>query len=157
MNEIKKNIRSEFILELISKHGSERSALLPVLQEFQNKFGYIDSQSQQEIAFEMEIHPVEVNSVISFYAFLYDKPMGRNIVRICKNIVCEFHGSNDITEAVKKEFNIEPGETTKDGKLTFELISCFGMCDKSPTMMVNGNVYENMNRDTAVKILKDLN
>ena len=156
MNDKDKNIRNDFIKELVNKHGINRTALLPVLQDFQNEFGFIDEHSIQIIAFALDIHPVEVSSVISFYSFLYDKPMGRNVVRICKNIVCEFHGSNEIANIIKEEFNINAGETTKDGKLTFEQISCFGLCDKSPSMMVNGNVYENMNKESALKILRNL-
>ncbi|MBS1518149.1 MAG: NAD(P)H-dependent oxidoreductase subunit E [Bacteroidetes bacterium] len=156
MNDIEKNKRREFVSELMNKYVPDRTSLLPILQDFQEKFGYIDEYSQQLIAFELDIHPVEVNSVISFYAFLYDKPVGRNIVRICKNIVCEFNGSKEISDAVIKEFKINPGETTPDGKLTFEHVNCFGLCDKSPSMMVNGEIFENINKESALKIIKEL-
>lgn len=156
MNETEKNIRSEFILELISRHGVERTSLLPVLQEFQKKFGYVDGHSQQEIAFAMNIHPVEVNSIISFYSFLYDSPRGRNTVRICKNIVCDFHGSSEIADAVRKEFKLNSGNTSGDGKITLEITNCFGLCDKSPSMIVNENVYEKIDKESALKILRGL-
>jgi len=156
MNDIEKNIRIEFIEELIRIHGCERTSLLPVLQEFQKKFFYIDEYSQQEIADKMNIHPVEVHSVITFYAFLYEKPRGRNTVRICKNIVCDFHGSNIIAKALMEELNISPGETSNDGRVTLELINCFGLCDKSPSMVVNEDVYENMDKEKALNIIRQL-
>lgn len=156
MKDSDKNIRCEFISKLIERFGKERTSLLPILQEIQNKFSYIDEYSQQEVAGYLNIHPVEVQSVISFYAFLYDSPRGRNIIRFCKNIICEFHGSKEIADAVKSELGINFNETTEDGNTTLELVNCFGLCDKSPSMLINNNVYENIDKDKAIKLIKDL-
>jgi NADH:ubiquinone oxidoreductase subunit E len=156
MKDSEKYIRSEFILELVKKFGNERQALLPILQEIQKKFFYIDEHSQQEVAGLMNIHPVEVNGVISFYAFLYDKPRGRNTVRVCKNIICNYHGSKEIANAISSELGIDFNETTKDGKVTLEYANCFGMCDKSPSILVNDKIYERINKDTALNLIKDL-
>lgn len=156
MKDSDKKIRSEFILTLIKKFGKERTSLLPILQEIQKKFSYIDEFSQQETARHLNIHPVEVYSVISFYAFLYDSPRGRNVIRFCKNIICDFHGSKEIAEAVKSELGIDFNQTTKDGKATLELVNCFGLCDKSPSMLINNKVYENIDNETAIKLIKDL-
>ena len=156
MKDSEKYIRSEFILELVKKFGKERSALLPVLQEIQKKFLYIDKHSQQEVARLLNIHPVEVNGVISFYAFLYDTPRGRNTVRVCKNIICNYHGSREIAKALCSELGIGFDETTKDGKVTLEYANCFGMCDKSPSMLVNDQIYEKVNKETALNLIRDL-
>lgn len=156
MNNDEKNIRNDFIAKLVKIHGSERTSLLPVLQDFQKKFSYIDGHSQQEIARLMNLHPVEVQSVISFYSFLYDKPRGRNVVRFCKNIVCDFHGSKNIAEALKKELQISEGETTPDGRITLEMTNCFGLCDKSPSMVVNEIVYENIDEHKVLNIIRQL-
>ena len=156
MKDSEKYIRSEFILELVKKFGKERSALLPVLQEIQKKFLYIDEHSQQEVARLLNIHPVEVNGVISFYAFLYDTPRGRNTVRVCKNIICNYHGSREIAKALCSELGIGFDETTKDGKVTLEYANCFGMCDKSPSMLVNDQIYEKVNKETALNLIRDL-
>ncbi len=156
MKDSEKYIRSEFILELVKKFGKERSALLPILQEIQKKFLYIDEHSQQEVARLLNIHPVEVNGVISFYAFLYDTPRGRNTVRVCKNIICNYHGSREIAKAISSELGIGFDETTKDGKVTLEYANCFGMCDKSPSMLVNDQIYEKVNKETALNLIRDL-
>jgi len=156
MKDSEKYIRSEFILELVKRFGKERTALLPILQEIQKKFLYIDEHSQQEVARLLNIHPVEVNGVISFYAFLYDTPRGRNTVRVCKNIICNYHGSPEIAKALCTELGIGFDETTKDGKVTLEYANCFGMCDKSPSMLVNDQIYEKVNKETALNLIRDL-
>lgn len=156
MKDSEKYIRSEFILELVKRFGKERTALLPILQEIQKKFLYIDEHSQQEVARLLNIHPVEVNGVISFYAFLYDTPRGRNTVRVCKNIICNYHGSREIAKALCTELGIGFDETTKDGKVTLEYANCFGMCDKSPSMLVNDQIYEKVNKETALNLIRDL-
>ncbi|HMS63884.1 MAG TPA: NAD(P)H-dependent oxidoreductase subunit E [Ignavibacteria bacterium] len=156
MTNSEKKLRNEFISKLEDKYGNERPALLPILQEIQKEFLYIDEHSQQVVAEILNIHPVEVQSVISFYAFLYDKPQGRNQIRFCKNIICEFNGSREIADAVKSELGIEYNETSVDGKATLELVNCFGLCDKSPSMMINSHIYENINKESAINLIRNL-
>ncbi len=151
-----KNAVSEYIDELTQKYGTTRSALLPVLQDIQRKYKYVSDFAQQEVARHLDIHPVEVYSVISFYAFLDHKPKGRNIVRLCKTIVCDLAGSAAVANAVKRELGIDFGETTKDGRVTLEYASCIGMCDKGPAMLVNENVYPGLDPESACKILREI-
>lgn len=156
MDSTEKNIRSVFIEALVKRLGNERASLLPILQEIQKNFYYIDEHSQQEVARLLNIHPVEVNSVISFYAFLYDKPHGRNTVRVCRNIICNYHGSAELAKVLSSELGIGFNETTKDGKVTLEYANCFGMCDKSPSILVNDQIYEKVNIETALNLIRDL-
>lgn len=156
MCETGKLSRNDFICELVKKLGNERKSLLPILQEIQKKFNYIDEHSQQVVADLLNLHPVEVNSVISFYAFLYDSPRGRNIVRVCKNIVCEFHGSKGIAKALRDELGIDFDQTTDDGRVTLEYANCFGMCDKSPSILINDNIHEKVNKETVLNLIREL-
>ena len=156
MTEKDKILRRDFILSLIEKYGDDRTYLLPILQEIQKRFLYIDEFSQQEVAEHLNIHPVEIHSVISFYSFLYDKPVGRNVIRLCKSIICDLNGSRGIADAVKSELGIDFNQTTKDGKTSLEYVNCFGLCDKSPSVMINGRVYESVDKDTALNLIKDL-
>ncbi|HPI38963.1 MAG TPA: NAD(P)H-dependent oxidoreductase subunit E, partial [Ignavibacteriaceae bacterium] len=115
-----KNTITEEIETLVEKYGSDRAALLPILQNIQAKYNYISDYAQQEIARLLDIHPVEVYGVISFYAFLHSKPQGKNIVRLCKTISCELAGKDKIEKAIERELGIKFGETTKDMKFTLE-------------------------------------
>jgi NADH:ubiquinone oxidoreductase subunit E len=151
-----KNKLSEDIETSVEKYGSDRSALLPVLQSIQRKYRYISDFAQQEVARLMNIHPVEVHSVISFYSFLHEKPQGRNIVRLCKTISCDIAGKEDVEKAVRRELGILFGETSKDERITLEHTNCLGMCDQGPAMLVNEKVYTNLDPETAVKILNEI-
>lgn len=151
-----KNKLSEYIEELVEKFGSDRTALLPVLQAVQRKHHYISDFAQQEIAKLMNIHPVEVHSVITFYSFLHEKPVGRNVVKLCKTISCDMAGKSEIELSIQRELGITFGETTKDQRITLESTNCMGMCDQGPAMLVNEKVYTHLDPESAVKILNEL-
>lgn len=153
MNEKEKNLRKKFITELTEKYGTERTYLLPILQEFQKKFRYIDENSQQEIAGALHIHPVEVYSVISFYAFLYDKPRGKYNIRLCKNIICRYHGNKELAEMIEERLKILNKDKSEEDKITLELVYCNGLCDRSPSMLINDNVYEKIDPQKALEII----
>ncbi|MBV6477864.1 MAG: NADH-quinone oxidoreductase subunit E [Ignavibacteria bacterium] len=156
MTDKDKKIKTEFIASLVRLYGKDRSSLLPVLQEFQKKFRYIDEYSQQEIADALSIHPVEVNSIISFYAFLYDKPRGKHTIRICKNIVCKFHGNKELSKFMEKKVSEFNKDKSEESKITIEYVNCIGLCDRSPSMLVDEKVYEKINPHNAEAILEEL-
>ena len=151
-----KNALTEEIENYIQKYGSNRSALLPILQEIQRRHSHISNFAQQEVARMLDIHPVEVYSVISFYSFLHTKPRGRNIVRLCRTIVCDMAEKKNVEEAIKRELGISFGETTKDKRITLEYTNCLGMCDVGPSMIVNERVYTKLDPGKAVKILNEI-
>lgn len=152
---LEKNALTEEIEGYVKQYGSDRSALMPILQAVQKKHHYISDFAQQEIARLLDIHPVEVYSVISFYSFLHSKPQGRNIVRLCRTIVCDIAGKDAVENAITRELKIKFGETTKDKKITLEYTNCLGMCDQGPAMMINDKVYAKLTPEKAVSILKE--
>lgn len=151
-----KNTLTGEIEELVESYGSERSSLLPILQAIQKNHNCISGFAQQEVARLLDIHPVEVYSVISFYSFLHSEPKGRNIVRLCKTIACDLSGKEAVEAAVKKELGINFGETTKDNRITLEYTNCLGMCDQGPAMIVNDRVYTKLDPEKAVNILNEI-
>jgi len=153
---LEKNNMTKEIEDLVRKHGRNRSALLPILQDIQRKHKHIPDFAQQEVARLLDIHPVEVYSVISFYAFLNTKPKGRNIVRLCKTITCDLAGKENVAKAIERELGIKFGETTKDNRITLEYVNCLGMCDQGPALLVNERVYPKVTPEIAVKILNEI-
>ncbi len=153
---VEKNSLTSEIEKLVEKYGNERTALLPILQDIQRKHKYVSEYAQQEVARFLDIHPVEVYSVISFYSFLYSEPKGRNIVRLCQTITCDIQGKKMIAEAIERELGIQFGETTKDSRITLEYANCLGMCDQGPAMLVNDEVYTHLTPEKAVEILNDI-
>jgi NADH:ubiquinone oxidoreductase subunit E len=153
---MEKNSLSEEIQEMVNKFGSNRPALLQILQEIQRNHKYISEFAQQEVARLLDIHPVEVYSVITFYSFLKSKQRGRNIVRLCKTISCDLQGRRDVEESIKRELGITFGETTLDNRITLEHTNCLGMCDQGPAMIVNERVYTKLDPEKTIKILNDI-
>ena len=153
---LEKNALSDEIEELVKTYGVQRSSLLQILQAIQRKHKYISDFAQQEVARFMNIHPVEVYSVISFYTFLHSKPQGRNIVRLCQTISCDMQNKESVKSAIERELGIKFGESTKDNRITLEFTNCLGMCDQGPAMIVNERVYTKLDPEKAVKILSEI-
>lgn len=152
-----KNFLTEEIEKYIEKYGPDRSSLLPILQDIQRKYKYVSEYAQQEVARLLDIHPVEVYSVITFYSFLNSKPKGRNIVRLCQTITCDLLGKVNVAESIERELGISFGETTKDNKITLEYVNCLGMCDQGPAMLINDKVYSHLMPENVVEILSNVN
>jgi [NiFe] hydrogenase diaphorase moiety large subunit len=153
---MEKNAMTEEIELLVAKYGCSRSSLIPILQDIQRKHKYIPDFAQQEVARLLDIHPVEVFSVISFYSFLNTTPKGRHIVRLCQTISCDMQGKAAIAKAIERELGIKFGETSRDNKFTLEFANCVGMCDQGPAMIINERVYSKLTPEKAVQILNDL-
>jgi len=147
---------TEEIELLVQKYGNDRAALLKILQEIQKNHRYISEFAQQEIARLLKIHPVEVYSVVSFYAFLNSKPKGRNIVRICRTITCDMKNKEAIVKAVERELGIKMNDTTIDKKFTIEYANCLGLCDEGPAMAINERVYTKLTPEKAVEYLNSV-
>ncbi|MFH1052341.1 MAG: NAD(P)H-dependent oxidoreductase subunit E [bacterium] len=155
MIEIRDNALTQEIKVLAEKYGGGRDSLLPILQELQLKHGYLSEFTQQEIANILDIHPVEVYGVITFYSFLSNQKKGRNIVRLCRTISCDLAGKDAIARTIERELGISFGETTIDEKFSLEYINCMGMCDQGPAMIINDQVFTNLTAHKVVDILKN--
>lgn len=143
------------IRELAKANGNTRAALIPILQEVQKTHTYISEYAMQEIADQLGIHPVEVYSVVSFYAFLKDKPQGRFIIRLCQTVSCDMAGKERVARQLMNDLGIEFGQTTADGKFSLEYASCLGMCDQGPAMLINDKVFTRVTPEQVHEILEE--
>jgi NADH-quinone oxidoreductase E subunit len=137
----------------IGERGKEE--LLVLLKDLQSRFGYLPGELLVEIAKSLGISVSEVYGVATFYSFLCTKPQGRNVIRICKSLPCFLKNSDLIIDSINKELGINPGETTSDGRFSFELTNCIGACDKAPAMMINHDVHGELTPERISKILKE--
>ncbi len=142
------------ILEEIIFQSKDHDNLLVLLKKAQSKFGYVPAELIAEMAKSLNISISEIYGVATFYSFLSTKPLGRNVIRICKSLPCYLNNSQMIIENVEHELGIRPGKTTPDGKFSFELTNCIGACDKAPAMLINNNVHGNLTPRKISKILK---
>ena len=126
---------------LVDKLGPDRSSLIPILQDVKRRHCGIDDEAMQVIADMLDIHPVEVYSVASFYAFLHGATQGANVIRLCRTLSSDFAGKEAVAEALRDELGIDFGQTTDDGLFTLEWANCIGMCDQGPALLVNDEVH----------------
>ncbi|MFC2017237.1 NADH-quinone oxidoreductase subunit NuoE [Chloroflexota bacterium] len=142
------------IQEETSFQSKDHDNLLVLLKRAQEKFGYVPGEFIAEVAQSLDIPISEVYGVATFYSFLSIKPLGRNVIRICKSLPCHLKNSQMIIKSVEDEVGIKPGETTPDGKFSFLLTNCIGACDKAPAMMINNDVYVDLTPRKISQILK---
>lgn len=139
----------------IAEHTKfNRSSLIPILQEVKAKYGGVDSYAMQLIADVLDIHPVEVYGVATFYAFLKPEFEGRYVFRLCRTLACEFTGKDLVARQLQEDLGLEFGETSPDGAFTLEWTNCLGMCDQGPAMLVNSQVYTRLT-PTRVRAIVD--
>jgi [NiFe] hydrogenase diaphorase moiety large subunit len=126
---------------LVREHGSDRGALIPILQSLQQQYHTINDFAMQTVADRLGIHPVEVYAVVTFYAFLNERYQGRFVIRLCRTISCHMAEKDAVARQLRTELGIDFGETTADGRFTLEWAHCLGMCDQGPAMLVNDQVF----------------
>ena len=129
--------------------------LLVLLKEAQDKFGYLPEEVMAELAESLDVPINDVYGVASFYSFLCTRPLGRNVIRICKSLPCYLRNCQTIIESVEKEIGIKPGETTPDERFSFQLTNCIGLCDGAPAMMVNDDAHVDLTPAKISQILKN--
>lgn len=144
------------IPSLCKKFNNDRTRLMDVVLAVQSEFNCISDKSIDLIAKGLKMHRVEVESTMSFYAFLSKRPKGRIIIRVCNDIIDEMKGAHNIAKAFESALGIKMGETTKNGKFTLEWTPCIGMSDQAPAAMVNDVIVTNLTADKARKIVLQL-
>ena len=140
--------------ERTSTHNEDQENLLILLKESQSRRSYLPPELLAELANSLGISISEVYGIATFYSFLSTKPQGRNVIKICKSLPCFLKNSQLIIESVQEEIRIEPGETTPDGRFSFQLTNCIGACDKAPAMMINDEIYGDLTPKKIAGILK---
>jgi len=139
--------------KLVAEYQGQKWALIPLLQVMQDEFGYIPPESIGIIARSLGLFPVQVQGVISFYAQLYTKPQGRNVVRVCRGTACHVRGGKTILKLVKQYLGLDEGETTPDYEYTLETVACIGVCALAPNIVIGSTTYGHMNPKKVAQLL----
>ncbi|KAI8981815.1 thioredoxin-like [2Fe-2S] ferredoxin-domain-containing protein [Mycotypha africana] len=148
------------IEEILKKYPEQyrKAAIMPLLDLGQRQNGFTSISVMNEVARVLEVPPMRVYEVATFYTMYNRQPVGKYFLQICTTTPCQLGGcgSTKILEAVKKNLNIEVGETTKDGKFTLVEVECAGACVNAPVMAINDDYYEDLTPETTVKLLENL-
>lgn len=132
------------LAEILARYNDESSNLIPVLQEVQQKLGYLPREAMEEVAGFLHIPAVNVWGVATFYNQFRFVPLGKYHVKVCMGTACHLRGGRLILEALEREFDIKVGETTEDGNFSLERVACIGCCMLAPVMVVGDKIYPKM-------------
>src|SRR6201990_1190509 len=144
--------------ELISHYpqGKQKSALLPLLHMAQDEFGnWLDVPVMDYVAELLQIEPIEVYEVATFYSMYNLKPVGKFVFEVCQTGPCMLNGSDDIIEYIKNKLGIKVGETTADGLFTLKTVECLGACGYAPMMQLGKHYREHLTKEKIDAIITE--
>ncbi len=127
--------------QVIAEHKDQKGAVIPVLHEAQNIYGYLPIEVQEMISEGLNVPLAEIYGIVTFYAQFSLNPKGKYQIGVCLGTACYVKGSGDILEKVKEILGIEVGECTPDGKFSIDATRCIGACGLAPVLTVNEDVY----------------
>ena len=130
--------------EILAQYPQKRSAVMPLLYIAQEHTKYITQPSVNWVALKLEMPPVQVWEVATFYTMYYKKPVGRYHVQVCRTLPCGLRGARKVSEYFHKRLGVKPGEVTKDGMWSFEEVECLGSCGTAPMCQINDVFFENL-------------
>ena len=144
------------VREICRTYDSDRTRMMDIVRAVQEIYGCVPGDMMEVIADEVDSHRVEVESVVSFYAFLSNQAKGKVVIRVCDDIIDEMAGVERVIKAFEEELGVGVGETTSDGKITLERTPCIGMCDQAPAALVNDVVVTGLSSDKVRDIVNSL-
>ena len=150
------------VKQILSKYPPEgkRSAVMPLLFLAQREEGYVNKESMQDIATLVDISETEVASIVGFYTLYHDKKEGKYRMQVCTDLPCALRGADQFMEALCDSLGIKVGETTADGVVTLEAVTCLAACDKAPMFQTQGpdgiKYHENMTVDKTMELVHAL-
>jgi len=141
------------IANIIDLYKDKEGGLIQILHLAQEIYGHLPLELQKFIASSLNKPLSEVSGVITFYSFFSTKPRGQHTIRVCLGTACYVRGGKKLVERLQDILNIQIGDTTQDGKFTFEIARCIGACGLAPAMMIDNVVYKQVNINKLESII----
>ena len=146
------------INRLVKNYPEKRSASLMVLHALQDEFGHISVEAQQWAAAKLNLQPINIHELVTFYPMLREHDPGKTVVRVCRTLSCALAGSARLHRHICQRLGLEADasglQRTKDGRFGVEYAECLASCGTGPVMMCNDDFYENISNDRADEILE---
>jgi bidirectional [NiFe] hydrogenase diaphorase subunit len=136
------------------RNGYDHSALIETLHTVQESFGYIDNDALRFVAESLGVPLSRAYGVATFYHFFTMKPPGEHTCVVCTGTACYIKGADSILDAIKSEFDVKPGETTEDGKVSLLMARCLGSCGLAPVAVFDGDVVGHIDAEKALNVLR---
>lgn len=141
------------IKNIIELYKDKEGSLIQILHNAQQIYGHIPLDLQKFIARSLNKPLSEVSGVVTFYSFFSTKPRGKHTIRVCMGTACYVRGGKRLVEKIQSMLKVGIGDTTEDGKFTFEVARCIGACGLAPAIMIDGTVYKQVNPGKLESIL----
>lgn len=125
----------------VEHHGGSREELIPILTEVNRTVGYLPAEALNEISRLTRIPKSQVFSVATFYRMLSTEKLGRHVIQFCESAPCHVVGGRQVWEALQEAVDLEPGQTSPDGKWTLVTVSCLGVCGVGPVIVIDDQIY----------------
>lgn len=141
---------------IVHKHNVQPGAVIPVLQEIQDTYGYVPPAAIERIAENIGISASEIYGIVTFYTQFRLKPIGKNLIKVCHGTACHLSGAEMIALALAQVVDAREGETSPDGMFTVERVACLGCCSLAPCIMINGEVHGRLTPEAISKLARQL-
>ncbi|MGN6436516.1 MAG: NADH-quinone oxidoreductase subunit NuoE [Agriterribacter sp.] len=143
--------------EIVARYpeGKQKSALIPVLHLAQEQFGWLSAETMDYVASLLQLEPIEVYEVATFYSMYNLKPVGKYMFEVCQTGPCMLRGCDDIIAYIGEKLNIKPGETTSDGLFTLKTVECLGACGYAPMMQLGKHFKEHLTKEKVDAIIEE--
>lgn len=136
--------------------GKQKSAAIPVLHLAQQEFGgWLSTETMDYVATVLNLKPIEVYEVATFYSMFNLKPVGKHMFEVCQTGPCMLNGSDEIVNYIYEKLGIKPGETTEDGMFTLKTVECLGACGYAPMMQMGKNYREHLTKEKVDAIINE--
>lgn len=153
MGEVISEEARQSLEKIKARYPDPKSAVMPALYIAQEELGYIDDRAVAWVSEQLDITPVHVKELATFYTMYYQKPVGTYHVQVCRTLACAICGSRPLVERLKERFGVEPGEVTGDGMWSYEQVECLGSCGTGPMCEINDHYFENLNPEKLDALL----
>ncbi|HEX5133277.1 MAG TPA: NAD(P)H-dependent oxidoreductase subunit E [Candidatus Krumholzibacteria bacterium] len=140
-------------MELLPRYPSKRAVVLPALWLAQDQEGHLTVESMEYVARRLEQPPVSVFAVVEFYTMFKTEPVGKHHLQLCRTLSCTMRGCEDLQGVIERKLGIGPGESTADGKFSFETVECLGSCGTAPMMRMNNRYWEDLSVEKLERII----
>ena len=145
--------------ELVTHYPQKRSASLMFLHAVQEQFGYISREAMEWVARKLDLQPINIHELVTFYPMFRQEPQGKHQIRICRTLSCALGGSYKLHEFYCRKLGLDHHahgpQTTKDGKFTVEFVECLASCGTAPVMMCNDAFHEGVTEEKAMDLLSN--
>lgn len=141
---------------LKATYETSQSAVIPALHIAQDDQGWLSEETQREVAVLLGLTEQTVRGVVTFYTMFYQRPVGRHVLQVCRNLSCHMRGGHKLQQQIEEKLGIQEGETTTDGRFTLLAVECLGSCGTAPVLMVNNDYHENLTGPDVDRLLTEL-